>query len=44
MKVADFQWDIADASRTQDVGHMIYIYIYIYIYIFGSSLSKVWLC
>ena len=40
MKVADFQWDIADASRTQDVGHMIYIYIYI----FGSSLSKVWLC
>ena len=42
MKVADFQWDIADASRTQDVGHMIYIYIYIYI--FGSSLSKVWLC
>ena len=34
MKVADFQWDIADASRTQDVGHMIYIYIYIYIWVF----------
>ena len=29
MKVADFQWDIADASRTQEVGHMIYIYIYL---------------
>ena len=33
-KVADFQWENADVSRTQGVCHVIYIF-------FGSSLGKV---
>ena len=32
-KVADFQWKIADVSRTQGVCHVIYI-------VFESSLGK----
>ena len=37
MKVADFQWKNADACRTQEVCHVIYVF-------FGSSSSKVKQC
>ena len=34
LKIADFRWKNADASRTEKVCHVIYVF-------FGSSLGKV---